>query len=171
MGGYITLAFAEKFADMLSGFGLIHSSASADSAEKKNSRKQGIQMIEEYGAYPFLKNTIPNLFSRSFKASNSVAVDELIDSSRHFSKEALIQYYTAMMNRNEKTDVLEKAGVPVLFVIGREDTAAPLDVVIHQVHLPKISHIHIFDNVAHTSMLEAPDDLNKVLQEFVSVEY
>ena len=35
MGGYITLAFAEKYPSMLKAFGLFHSSAFADSEEKK----------------------------------------------------------------------------------------------------------------------------------------
>lgn len=35
MGGYITLAFVEKYRNHVSGFGLVHSSAFADSEEKK----------------------------------------------------------------------------------------------------------------------------------------
>ena len=35
MGGYITLAFAEKYFNHLKAFGLIHSTALADSEEKK----------------------------------------------------------------------------------------------------------------------------------------
>src|SRR5690348_5403533 len=35
MGGYITLAFAEKFAYLLKAFGFVHSTAFADSEEKK----------------------------------------------------------------------------------------------------------------------------------------
>lgn len=36
MGGYITLAFAEKYPDYLSAFGLFHSTAYADSDEKNH---------------------------------------------------------------------------------------------------------------------------------------
>lgn len=35
MGGYITLAFAEKYSALLDGFGLFHSSAYADDESKK----------------------------------------------------------------------------------------------------------------------------------------
>src|SRR5690606_40088511 len=38
MGGYITLAFAEKYATRLDKFGLFHSSAFADNDEKKEAR-------------------------------------------------------------------------------------------------------------------------------------
>jgi pimeloyl-ACP methyl ester carboxylesterase len=69
MGGYITLAFAEKYASMLNRFGLVHSTAFADSEEKKKSREKSIGMIGEYGSRAFLKNTTPNLFADRFKSA------------------------------------------------------------------------------------------------------
>ena len=41
MGGYATLAFAEKYPELLNGFGLFHSAAWADTIEKKETRKKG----------------------------------------------------------------------------------------------------------------------------------
>ena len=41
MGGYITLAFAEKYESRLRGIGLFHSTAYADSEEKKETRRRG----------------------------------------------------------------------------------------------------------------------------------
>ncbi len=59
MGGYITLAFAELFPERLEAFGLIHSTAYADSNEKKANRLKAVELIEAYGlehfcAIPFL---------------------------------------------------------------------------------------------------------------------
>lgn len=167
MGGYIALAFAEKFADKLQAFGFVHSSAFADSEEKKSVRKKGIKMMEEYGVYPFLKNTTPNLFSENYKKKYPERVSELIEQGKNFSKEALIQYYTAMINRPDKTAVLEKSSVPVLFIIGSEDVAAPLDDLLKQVHLPKTSYIHIIEGVGHMSMWERPGLVNNYLLEFI----
>ena len=39
MGGYITLAFAEKYPELLNAFGLFHSTAYADDDAKKEIRK------------------------------------------------------------------------------------------------------------------------------------
>ncbi len=55
MGGYITLALAENHPEILSAFGFIHSTAFADSEEKKQNRLRGIEMIENYGGYTFIK--------------------------------------------------------------------------------------------------------------------
>ena len=167
MGGYITLAFAEKYPGSLTRFGLIHSSAFADSEEKKRNRQRGIELMERYGAYSFLKNTIPNLFSQQFKEAFPAKLESLIEASKQFSTEACQQYYRAMMNRPDRTNVLKGNPLPVLFVIGTEDVAAPLNDLNGQIHLPLCSYIHIIENVGHMSMWEAPELLNSYLLEFI----
>jgi len=168
MGGYITLAFAERFPGKLKGFGFVHSTAFADNEEKKATRKKGIKFIEEHGAYAFIKNTTPNLFSASTKKQHPEKVEDLIEQGKSFSEEALVQYYTSMMNRPDRTAVLAEAVVPVLFIIGTEDTAAPLDDLLKQVHLPKMADINIIEDAGHMSMLEKPDILNKHLLDYIT---
>jgi pimeloyl-ACP methyl ester carboxylesterase len=168
MGGYITLAFAEKYASLLTGFGLVHSTAYADSEEKKLGREKGIATIEKYGSYPFLKNTIPNLFSKRFKETHPEKVNELIEANKEFSKEALQQYYRAMMLRPDRTNVFLSNRFPVLFVMGTEDVAAPLEDVIKQASLPYISYIYVLQDTAHMGMWEAPEKMNQQLLFFIN---
>jgi len=168
MGGYITLSFAEKFPKLLTGFGLVHSTAFPDTEEKKTNRIRGIEIMKEYGAYSFLKNTIPNLFSKKFKEEHPEQVDLLIEGAKPFTPEACAQYYLAMKDRVDKTSVLKETQLPVLFIIGTEDIAAPLSDLLQQVHLPNQSHLHILEGVGHMGMLEAPDVLNKYLLEFIN---
>lgn len=167
MGGYITLALAEMYPDTLAAFGFVHSTAFADNEEKKNTRRKAIKLIDEYGVYPFLKNSTPNLFSDTFKNEHPEKISALIEQGKQFSKEALIQYYNAMINRPDRTHVLEKSNIAVLFIIGSEDVAAPLEDLLKQVHLPAVSFIHIIDKVGHMSMWEKPADLNSHLLTFI----
>jgi len=167
MGGYITLAFAEQYPQKLKAFGLIHSTAFEDSDEKKLNRKRSVETMEKYGAYAFLKSTVPNLFSAGYKAAHADKIGLLIERGNKFPVEALQQYYIAMMNRPDRTSVLRGSDVPVLFIIGTEDGAAPLKDVIQQVHLPAVAHFHILEGVAHMSMWEATDELNSYLYSFL----
>ncbi|MFY7964042.1 MAG: alpha/beta fold hydrolase [Chitinophagaceae bacterium] len=171
MGGYITLAFAKLFPKKLSAFGLIHSTAFADSEEKKQVRLRGIETIKEYGSYSFLKNTIPNLFANQFKQKHFSVVEKLINKSKIFTNATLQQYYIAMMNRKDTTSVLKNATVPVLFIMGTEDIAAPLNDVLQQCHLPQQSHICVLENVGHMGMLETPNKVNNAIEKILQLLY
>lgn len=172
MGGYITLAFAEKYAEYLNAFGLFHSTAYADSEEKKSVRKKGIEFIRQNGAFEFLKSTTPNLFSpdsisQSRFQSGPNSIEEFIDSLKSFSPEALIEYYEAMILRPERVEVLKKSTVPVLFIMGEFDNAVPLQDVLQQCHLPEKSYIHLLKKSGHMGMMEEPEKANRILEEFL----
>jgi pimeloyl-ACP methyl ester carboxylesterase len=168
MGGYITLAFAQFYPQMLVGFGLIHSSALADSEEKKANRQTGIETMNQGGAYAFFKNSIPSLFASFFKETNPGKINELVEATKYFSTKACQQYLNAMINRPDRTEVLEKTPLPVLFIIGTEDAAAPMKDVLKQTRLPKSAVIHILEKTGHMSMLETPGLLNQYLFAFIN---
>ncbi|MBI5856526.1 MAG: alpha/beta hydrolase [Sphingobacteriales bacterium] len=167
MGGYITLAFVEKYPNHVSAFGLFHSTAYADSEEKKAIRQKGIDFIKQHGAFEFLKTTIPNLFSQRSKDEMPGSIAKFIERQNNFSAEALVSYYEAMIARPDRTELLQKATVPVLFIMGKYDNAAPLQDVLKQCRLPEKSYIHILRNSGHMGMLEEKDRCNQVLEEFL----
>lgn len=157
MGGYITLAFAEKYPELLNAFGLFHSTAFADDYAKKEARRKGIEFIKNNGASAFLKSTTPNLFSEKTKKENPGLVEKLIDRYKEFSSDSLIQYYQAMIQRPDRTSVLKSFQRPIHFIIGKQDTAVTLQSSLKQCYLPSISHIHILQNSGHMGMWEEKD--------------
>lgn len=167
MGGYITLAFAEKYPELLSAFGLFHSSSYADSEEKKATRRKGVEFIKEHGAFEFLKTATPNLYSPVTKDERPELIDEQLAGLRNFSSTALVNYYEAMMQRPDRTAILKETPLPVLFVMGKYDNAVPMKDSLEQCHLPGKSYIHILHNAAHMGMLEETEKSNQVLKDFL----
>jgi pimeloyl-ACP methyl ester carboxylesterase len=163
LGGYITLAFAEKYPDLLSSFALVHSSAFADNEEKKANRLKSIEFVKKNGAYEFLKATIHGLFTEAWISKNTEAVETLVEKSKAFTDQAIIQYYQAMINRPDRTAVLKNFPKPILFIIGEHDNAVPFQQSLQQCYLPSISHIHILRNSAHMGMLEETGKVNNAL--------
>lgn len=168
MGGYITLAFAEKYPQYLAAFGLFHSSAFADTAEKKETRRKAIDFIREKGAYTFLKTSTPNLFTQEYKEAHADKVEALLEAGKSFTAEALIQYYEAMIDRPDRTAVLKSVTKPILFIIGQHDQAIPFDTSMKQCHLPSQSHVHILRNSAHMGMWEEAEKVNNILLDFLN---
>src|SRR3954469_8737643 len=163
MGGYVTLSFAEKHPEYLLGFGFVHSTAFPDSDEKKAVRHRAIGTIEAYGSAAFVRSTTPNTFGATYKKEHPEEVEALIEKGKNFTIEALQQYYTAMTNRPDRTKVLANSKVPVLFIIGMEDVAAPATDVLKQVSLPDVAHVYTLPDVGHMGMWEATDKVNDYL--------
>ncbi len=167
MGGYVTLAYAEKYPNHLNSMGLFHSTAYADPVEKKAVRRKGIEFIREHGAFEFLKTSIPNLFSPFTKEEKPEMIKDFIVQQRNFTGDALVSYYEAMINRPDRTNLLENAHFPVLFIMGNYDNAIPINDCLKQSHLPEKSYIHILRRSGHMGMLEEPETCNRILENFL----
>ncbi len=167
MGGYIGLAFADKYPQYLKSFGLFHSTAFADNEEKKANRKKGIATMKEKGAFEFLKTMLPNLFTEKTRNERPESVAELVEKGRHFKADALIAYYEAMIQRPDRTRFLKEASIPILFIMGQDDQVIPLQDGLQQCHFPNHSYIHILRESAHMGMLEEAEKSGELIQAFV----
>lgn len=167
MGGYISLAFADLFPEIIKAFCLFHSSAYADDEEKIATRRKGMEFIRKNGSAKFLEQATPNLFSEATRKKKPGLVRETIDRYANFSEESLVQYYEAMIERPDRTHVLKTFNKPVLIIAGKYDTAVPLEKCLEQAHLGSFSYIHICNNSGHMGMLEEPRDCNDALSKFL----
>lgn len=167
MGGYVTLAFAGAYHQMLKGFGLFHSTAYPDSDKKKQTRQKGIEFIQKHGAYSFMKTSIPDLYSPVTKEKNPSLIAQQIEASHNFSSAALVSYYMSMIARPDRTDLLKRTHLPVLFVLGKMDNAVPLQDGLQLAHLPNLSYIHILEKSGHMGMIEERETANRILKGYV----
>lgn len=171
MGGYIALAMAEKYPYLLSGLGLFHSTAFADTEEKKAIRRQGINMILTKGVDAFIQSSMPNLYSSVTKEEKQALVAKQILLSCNFSARALVYYYNSMINRPDRTSILKNCNIPVLFIIGKYDNSVPYLDSLKQCHLPDFAYIYSLDRSAHMGMQEQPEKSNKYLSDYLNNIY
>ncbi|MEP6749256.1 MAG: alpha/beta hydrolase [Bacteroidota bacterium] len=167
MGGYITLAFAEQYPDMLKAIGLFHSTAFADSEDKKATRRRGITFIQTNGSYEFIKQSTPNLFTENYRIKNNMILAEMIARYSSFDPLALTAYYEAMILRPDRTAVLQFINKPVLFIIGKKDKAISFEDSMKQCHLPDMASVQILENAAHMGMWEAQEKSTQILLSFL----
>ncbi|HEV8082860.1 MAG TPA: alpha/beta hydrolase [Chitinophagaceae bacterium] len=149
MGGYISLAFAEKYLELLNGIGLFHSTSFADDDQKKEARNKGIDFIKKNGAETFLKNTAQNLFSETTKKENPALPKKLITLSKNLTPDVLIQYYEAIRDRPDRSSILKYFAKPVLFIQGFYDNATPLQSGLEQSHMAPVTYFKILKDSGH----------------------
>ncbi len=168
MGGYISLAFAKKYGHLLNSFGLFHSSALADNPEKISTREKVIDFIEKNGPKLYAETTVPDLFSDHTKKDYPQLVKDLVDLAGNLSEETLIQYTRAMIKRPDTTSVLSSFPKPILFIIGIQDNAVPLEASLKQCHLTHIGSAHFLQRTGHVGMWEQTELSNRYLYNFLN---
>lgn len=167
LGGYVALAFAEKYENNLDGIGLFHSTAFEDSEDKKENRLKAIEFIQKYGVKQFAESFVPPLFSLKNRELFQQEIAELVHVASSTAEISVVETTKAMRTRKDTTHVLKACKVPVLFIIGKLDGAVPLEKSLEQCSIPKHSVAHFLEGVGHMGMIENKALTEKILANFV----
>jgi pimeloyl-ACP methyl ester carboxylesterase len=169
LGGYVALALADLYPALIGGLCLFHSTAYADSEEKKHTRNKTALFIEKNGLGPFLENFVPSVFYTPRKQELASAMKAYSEMTRQTPVATAVAVTKAMRDRPDRSHVLTEARYPVMFIAGKEDTAVPLESSREQFFLPSRATIHLLAQTAHTGMIERPEESRVMVRNFLEL--
>lgn len=121
MGGYISLAFAKKYPQRVSGLGLVASQAAADAPEGKERRYKTAADVAEKGVGVVVDAMPPKL-------SADVRVQEFVRGViERQSKQAVIGALKAMAEREDAMPILSSFNFPLVLIHGDADQLIPIE--------------------------------------------
>jgi pimeloyl-ACP methyl ester carboxylesterase len=163
LGGYIALEIARQNSIKLKGLVLFHSTAQADTQEKKANRNKVIDFVSKNGAEAFLANFVPSLF---YKKDN-FQLEKIRNLCAATKAEAIIRCSSAMRDRSNYLDLLKIAPFPILFLCGEYDSFISGEDSRNQSISCINSTLIFLSNTAHLGMIENPTDSIKALNRFI----
>lgn len=166
LGGYVTLALVHQEPKLVKAFGLFHSTAYADSEERKLSRNKVIEFVTKHGVAPFIESFIPPLFHDQTNRH----IPSLVSLASKTSVATLIAYVKAMRDRPDRTNVLQQFDGRVLFVAGEKDTGITPDSVRKQASLASRVDLNLLPEIAHMGMFENEGETLSLVHEFLVQE-
>lgn len=167
MGGYISLAFAEKYKKDLLKFGLVCSHPFADTDAIREVRQNMINRIQDEGSGFVAESQIPKIFGEYSIKNRKSAIAIAYDIMKSSAEKAVINGQEAMMVRPERTSVLTGLNCPIFLANGTDDPTIPEKK--RQALLELLPHATsvLFENVGHMPMMEVGDDFNEKLLHFI----
>lgn len=169
LGGYVALALAERHPHLLKGLCLFHSTAFADTKEKKENRSKTIDFVKKHGVETFIRSFVPPLFAFGLRKKLARQIEELMEVGIKTPEETVIGATRAMRDRKKRLKVLEEAKYPVLFIAGKDDQAVTLDKTLEQCHLPANSLTCFLADCGHMGMYEKPYETRKAIEKFAEI--
>ncbi|MEI6411715.1 MAG: alpha/beta hydrolase [Bacteroidota bacterium] len=166
MGGYTGLAFARRFPERLAGLCLVHSHPYADTPERVDARRRGIELLKSGKKDLYVAQLFPGLFEPKFGDSHPDLLADLIKKGQQGPAEGIICALEAMMNRDDHSETLRDLQCPAAFLLGSADMLVPQDQGLKAAVLPAISKVHLMPGVAHMGMFEAPAETADMLETF-----
>jgi 3-oxoadipate enol-lactonase len=154
LGGYVALAFAERYPERLLTLGLVHSTSFPDSEAAQANRLKAAEAIRTKGVSPFVDELIPKLFSAAHRSSMPVKLQKAIAIGYETSPEGAAGCALGMSKRPDRSVVLEQLDVPILLLAGELDEIIPPEkrFPVSKANITSLT----LNNVAHMGMFESP---------------
>jgi len=163
LGGYVALSVLEKRPDLFSKLILFHSTAYADTEERKASRNKVIEVVRKKGAIAFTTGSIQALFADPEHED----IERVRQLAATTTAETVIGYTKAMRDRRDHLKTLISFEKPTLLLGGEKDQGISVESLKEQANASQKAQIHILQNVAHMGMFESAVEAASRIKEFL----
>ncbi|KQR93924.1 alpha/beta hydrolase [Chryseobacterium sp. Leaf180] len=126
MGGYVSLAFAERWPEKLKSLTLFFSTFLADDEEKKEQRRKSYRIIKDSFAH-YARAGVPNLFNQNERDILEGKIEKAMKIALSTDNLGALASVKGMVERSDRKDVMEKLESKILILAGKHDNAVKTD--------------------------------------------
>lgn len=164
MGGYVALAFAELYPEMVKGLVLMNSTAKEDTLERKANRDRAILAVKQN-----YKNAICMSIANLFSEENRTKLVNEIEWAKQEALKTPLQGIVAaqegMKVRKDREMLLHTTSFPKMLILGKKDPV--LNYEEHKTQVENTNVELVTFNAGHMSHFENTEELKKVLLDFL----
>src|ERR687894_876326 len=167
MGGYVTFECLKLFPERISALVLANTRPDPDSEEARESRKDMALRVAQEGVGVLAELQMERLLAPATRESDEGLVEKVRAMILENSPDGAVAALGAMRERPDSRPLLGEIDVPTLVVGGEEDDISSPEVMgAMAAEIPRARHLTIAGS-AHLSNLEAPEEFNAALNDFL----
>ena len=168
MGGYIAWEFWRHFPEKLKTLILCDTRSDADTEEGISNRLKMVDLVLRHGPEAVASAMIPNLLSKTSRDLYPEIAQDLIAEIEAADPEGIAASQRGMAERDDFLDVLDQIQIPALLIVGSDDVLTPPNIMQEMAaRIPEASCREI-PRVGHMAPLEAADEVNQAIEEFLA---
>ncbi|MES0812982.1 alpha/beta hydrolase [Roseibium sp. SCPC15] len=169
MGGYVAMEIMREAPERVGKLALLNTNPRPDTQEQTKRRKFLIDLTRKKGF-----GKVPHLLYPGFvhekNEENDILKSAVVDMALETGADAFIRQQTAVYGRYDSRPRLGEISCPSLVLVGDGDRLTPVELAqeIHQ-HIPG-SELSVIAGSGHLSTLEAPEEVTRVLTDFLNAK-
>ncbi len=168
LGGYVTLAFVERYASFLSGFCLFHSHPLPDTDETKTNRQREIALVRQGKKHLIYQVNVPKAFAPENVEKFREEVTKATEIARNTPDEGIIAMLKGMMLRPGREKILEEPPLPGLWILGEKDQYIPYGKMVSEIKPAESIQVVSLKNSGHMGFIEEKEASLGIMSRFLS---
>lgn len=168
-GGEVAMKYAVLFPEKVTSISIIDSVSELDE-HLTNSVSEWIELAKTYNGEVFFNGMMPSIYGSTYIKNNEESLKQRAKAMNKIPKEYFdgqIGLYKTFIDDVYMTDELDNIICPCLIVCGEEDSLKPIKFSRIIMDHVENSHLHIIPDCGHVTIFEKPDELNKILLDFL----
>ncbi len=164
LGGYVSLAYAEKYINKVKGLCLMNSTAREDSPERKQNRDRAIKAVKQ-NYKTFVSMAVSNLFALDNREKLSAEITKVKEEALKTPLQGIIATLEGMRIRKDRTAFFKEASFKKLLIIGKKDSVLNYESLIEDTRNTDIEVIEFSDG--HMSHIENKEEFTYNILQFI----
>lgn len=160
MGGYVALAFLQKYSDQVSGLILSDTQSIADSPEMKAKREATAVDVLEHGTAQLIYDFIPKALSPTAPEEKIKFLKNILETQ---TPAAIASALRGMALRDDTSLILTNTTLPILIMTGDQDALISPQQSQNMHAMAKNSKLITITNAGHLSSVEQSDAWNQAV--------
>lgn len=166
MGGYVALEIMRQAPDRVTHLALFDTSARADTQERRDTRRKGIEMAGQGRFIGVSRGLLGSLLAPHHLGTP--LAEEVQAMSERVGKDVYIRQQKAIMGRIDSVPHLKDIAVPTLVGVGEGDTMTPPELADEMAsHIPDASLVQ-FPDAAHLPTMENPQAVVAAMRDWLN---
>ncbi|ARG96256.1 alpha/beta fold hydrolase [Legionella micdadei] len=162
MGGYVALAFLQKYPEKVDGLILSNTQTVADEPSLKKQREATARKILAQGTEQLINDFIVKALSHEASEQTRLFLQNIIMVQ---TPSAVASALRGIASRKDTANALAETKIPILIITGDRDIVVPPQHSANMHVLAKNSKLVVLTDAGHLSNLEQPEQWNKAVIE------
>ena len=167
MGGYIALAFCEKYPESLDGLVLLSSTPNADTEQKVENRRREIELVRA-GKKDMLAKVAPEAgFAVQNRKRFKDYIEDLVEQVHITDDDGIVALLEGMITRKDQNEMLRESAVRQLFILGKLDNYISVEAAEAFIEKNPQAQVAWLEKSGHMGFIEEPQACAEALLGFV----